>query len=188
MKKTGFTKYLVLCTFAVLATIGCAKNERITYYCGTQEGVTCDPNKDSEQDKRLSELEKRLNELEVAFNSNVATVNALSALVSVLDANTYQAQIDSINSQISTLQGQTVVIQSQVTTLTVQENIVEFADPCGDDPGAFDEVILKTSSGKFVAYFESGGDRFLTILSNGSYRTTDNQRCNFTVNGSTISW
>lgn len=179
-------KYGILAVL-LLTVVGCTNKVQTTYYCGTQEGVLCDPNKDAEQDARLSELERRLNELQISFNSNVATINALSSLVSVLDAADYQDQIDAINAQISALQGQTVVIQTQVTTLSVQENIVEFIDPCGDGPG-FDEVILKTSSGKFVAYFENGGDRFLTVITNGSYRTTDAQRCNFTVSGSTLSW
>jgi len=59
--------------------------------------------------------------------------------------------------------------------------IEEIIDPCGDYPGYGDEVILKTTSGTLIAYYEAGGKRFLTTLSDGSYRTTDKQKCSFSV-------
>lgn len=58
--------------------------------------------------------------------------------------------------------------------------VIEIVDPCGDGAG-FDEILLVLSSGEIVAYFESGGNRFLTVLVNGNYRTTDAQACNFTI-------
>ena len=60
---------------------------------------------------------------------------------------------------------------------------VDFIDPCGDNPGHFDEIILVTQGGDFVSYFESGNKRFLTILECGvNYITTDAQQCNFSIN------
>lgn len=61
-----------------------------------------------------------------------------------------------------------------------QDAFVETIDPCGDGPG-FDEVILRTSDGQLIAYFEDGGKRFLTELVPGRYLTTDRQRCAFEV-------
>jgi hypothetical protein len=71
---------------------------------------------------------------------------------------------------------------SNITNNTV----VEFKDPCGNGVG-YDEVLMKTQNGKFVAYFEDGGRRFLSVLENGTYRTTDQSRCNFTVNNGVIT-
>lgn len=61
-------------------------------------------------------------------------------------------------------------------------SIVEIIDPCGDNPGEFDEVLLRLYDGTLIAYFESGSDRFLSEIDQGNYRTTDEQECRFSVN------
>lgn len=68
--------------------------------------------------------------------------------------------------------------------------VVEIVDPCGDDPGEFDEVLLRLSTGDLLAYFEdSGGKRFLSLIGPGNYMTTDKQSCPFTVNPDmTVTW
>jgi hypothetical protein len=59
--------------------------------------------------------------------------------------------------------------------------VLAIIDPCGDKPGKYDEVLLKTDSG-LISYFESNGKKFLARLSPGTYVTTDDQACNFRVN------
>ena len=59
--------------------------------------------------------------------------------------------------------------------------IEEIIDPCGDYPGYKDEVLLKTYNGTLIAYYEEGGKRFLTSLSDGNYKTTDKQKCSFSI-------
>lgn len=125
-------------------------------------------------------------------NLGVAESNFLRNEIAALQAsvaaqsstNTSQdGQLLSLQTTIAALQASANAQQAQITTLLTTENIVEFIDPCGDGPG-YDEVILKTSSGKFVAYFESGSNRFLSVLSPGNYQTTDQQACQFSINGS----
>ena len=58
---------------------------------------------------------------------------------------------------------------------------MEFIDPCGDNPGQFDEILLLMSSGEIVAFFEQGARRYLSVITPGSYRTTDAQNCRFDV-------
>lgn len=62
-------------------------------------------------------------------------------------------------------------------------SIVEMKDPCGDQSG-FDEVLLRTASGAWIAHFSSGQNQFLTVLTPGNYQTTDGTRCRFTLNSS----
>ncbi len=124
--------------------------------------------RDIEQDARLLELERRMDVLEERFQASVQDFADLEAsgLASAAQLNTMQ-----------------IVLQTQqasITALQLQEAITEFIDPCGDGPG-FDEVLIRTTSGQLVAYFESGNNRFLTILAPGSYATTDAQRCHFQV-------
>lgn len=118
------------------------------------------------------EMEQRLQELE-------------NDLIDIMDTNEAQivAQIVALENYNLNMQTQINSNLAQIVALQEQDSVVEFIDPCGDGPG-FDEVLLKTSSGKLIAYFENGGDRFLTILSPGNFRTTDSQKCNFTVNSS----
>jgi hypothetical protein len=59
--------------------------------------------------------------------------------------------------------------------------VLAIIDPCGDKPGKYDEILLKTDSG-IIAYLENRGKRFLANLSPGTYVTTDEQACNFKVN------
>lgn len=122
--------------------------------------------RDNEQDARLLELERRMDVLEERFQASVQDFADLEAsgLATAAQLNTMQTILETQ--------------QASITVLQTQEAITEFIDPCGDGPG-FDEVLIRTTSGQLVAYFESGGNRFLTILSPGSYATTDAQRCHF---------
>lgn len=67
-------------------------------------------------------------------------------------------------------------------------SIVELLNPCGAS-GGFDEVLLRTHNNQLIAHFSSGNLQFLTLLTPGSYRTTDAQNCNFTVHANmTVTW
>jgi hypothetical protein len=56
--------------------------------------------------------------------------------------------------------------------------ISEVLDPCGDGPGA-DEVVLVFATGEWIAWYSGLG---LSILApGGSYQTTDQQACTFSV-------
>lgn len=59
-------------------------------------------------------------------------------------------------------------------------SITEIKDPCGDQSG-FDEVLLRTACGEWIAHFSSGNKQFLTILTPGTYSTTDQTRCAFSL-------
>ena len=61
-----------------------------------------------------------------------------------------------------------------------RDAIIEIIDPCGKQT-TYDEVLLRTSSGLLLAYFENGGKRFLTEIRPGRYVTTDGTNCLFTV-------
>lgn len=64
------------------------------------------------------------------------------------------------------------------------DSVTEMIYPCG--PNASEEVLLKTPEG-LIAYFEKGNSRYLSILRNGTYRTTDGFACTFTVtNGEVV--
>ena len=62
--------------------------------------------------------------------------------------------------------------------------IVTIVDPCGDDPGHVDEVVMVFSDGTILAWYLNIG---FSVLEPGVvYRTTDHQKCKFTVNGGKV--
>lgn len=65
--------------------------------------------------------------------------------------------------------------------------VAAIIDPCGDDPGIYDEVILKLANGTLLASMSdkaNGENTRFVVLTPGSYRTTDGSNCNFTVTAS----
>lgn len=57
--------------------------------------------------------------------------------------------------------------------------IVDTIDPCGPHDGP-DEVLFILSNGQFAAWYKNVG---LVILEDGTYITTDKQRCKFRISG-----
>jgi len=62
--------------------------------------------------------------------------------------------------------------------------VTELVDPCGDKPGVYDEVFLRLANGMLVASFSDntgGQNTRFSILTAGSYMTTDGSSCKFSV-------
>ena len=138
--------------------ISCGKNTTKTIY---KEN----PFDNSQNEERLRDLEHKVSAMEL---NHVKLVDELN----LLDTNTALIQ-NAINEMTLDI----IQVSNKLDSLEVFEAII---DPCGDGPG-FDEVIIKTTKGRLIVYFEDGGKRFLTILTAGSYRTTDRQSCFFSV-------
>ena len=111
---------------------------------------------------RIDELELEIEVLGSEYEDNGEKVEAL------------EEQINQNNAKIIELEGKITI-----------EQIV---DPCGDHPGHYDEVLLLLSDGSILAYFGHRSKRFLTKLSDGNYRTTDKQKCVFSVVDGEIIW
>lgn len=62
--------------------------------------------------------------------------------------------------------------------------IVGYIDPCGDSPGV-DEVLFVLSDGRMAAWYKNVG---LVILEDGTYQTTDKQKCVFTISNNGVTY
>lgn len=63
-------------------------------------------------------------------------------------------------------------------------SVVNVIDPCGDTPGIIDEVLLQLGNGTLLASVSdkvNGENTRLSVLLPGTYKTTDDSKCNFTV-------
>ena len=114
--------------------------------------------------------------LEKQVEDNTERINELEQWLNELDSS-----INNTNVNQDSLEDQITSINSRLVTLETNTTVSEIIDPCGDKANQYDEHLIKLSDGKIIAYFEQNGNRFLTILPDGSYRTTDNQACNFSI-------
>ena len=110
-------------------------------------------------------------------------INANYDLIQALEVNTIALE-DRLNYQQVIINNH----QIELANLASEDPIVEYIYPCGKRTGYFDEVLLHTKSGKYIAYFENGNKRFLTVLNdNVSYMLTDGSNCTFTLQNGQIT-
>jgi len=79
-----------------------------------------------------------------------------------------------------------------IVSVASSHDIVAIIDPCGDNPGVVDEILLRMSNGQIIVSYSnnvSGDYTRLAILVPGTYQTTDTQGCFFTIdsNGGIIN-
>lgn len=191
-----FTNTLVLLT---LVSCGAKKT--------TKNVLIENPFDNTKNDERLLDLENKVATLEMNIQAGVTTMNNLTNSIELLDStlndlndqmehsdsektlemqqliDTNSAEHNNLIALIAALQGQVNNNVSQLATLQAQNNVIGYLDPCGDKVNSYDEIILKTTQGEFIAYFEQNGTRFLTKLEkNVLYQTTDSQACVFKIN------
>lgn len=160
-----FTAFAVL---MVIAGSGCAKKE-------TVQLTTIDETKLAAMEATIDMLTGQLLQLQT---DNQGLSDNMALLVG--QDTELQTQIDALDLSIASL-------LSQVATLNGYQHIVGFVDPCGNGPG-HDELLIKLSTGKYLAHFSSGNLQFLTeLIENVQYRTTDQQSCHFSIiNGNLV--
>lgn len=158
-------------------------------------------NQVNQNSKDVASIKKELETMQTMLDMSIQDISlyqqqltTLQSLVAILQVSTInneenitdlQEQIDTLNDRIDYQQVIVNNMQIELGNLAISgDPIVEYYDPCNNGPG-FDEVLMRTRSGKYIAYFEETGSskRFLTILQPGSnYVTSDTQKCYFTLN------
>lgn len=182
--------------------VGCGFQQAFRNHCHL-EGQTCDTlfgtdqeEIDEQQNAQLSAQQKEIDSLQTMMTELVKDVRNLETqasqqqqMLDILDTLAQQqgANISTINQMLVEVNQVLVSIQNSISyeqaringlaidvaQLNAQDSVIETVYPCGDSPNKFDEGFLKMKSGKLIAYFEKDGNRFLTELQPGSYRTTD---------------
>jgi DNA repair exonuclease SbcCD ATPase subunit len=121
----------------------------------------------------LTQLQSDLSSLQSQLNSTLsAGQGAYNSII---------AQINTLNAQSSTLNTTVSGLVSQLATLQSNNNVVAIFDPCPSVNATYKEMLFQMSDGTYVAYFENGGERFLTVVPSGNYQTTDSRHCNFSI-------
>lgn len=193
---TKHLKSIILLT--TLTLTGCGVAEDIGSKCGGTLKDLCHATFggriDEAQEILLSEHEQRILSLETQSELLRSQALSIQNYITVLELNQSQTQDD-----IDMLQTQLNQISLQITNMTIQiaqlqgyQNITEIVTPCPslNSPSGYREVLLRTSQGNVLAYFEAGNKRYLTALkANKNYMTTDGSGCMFgTDSDLNISW
>jgi hypothetical protein len=196
---------LVILVAAYLAT-ACGIPKQMSKDCGGDLEMGCktlfgDSSADDEREANQSQSILALQNQMASLKANIETTLTYSSssyasmlnirqAISILESENagqdaeilaLQVQVAALASSLEAAQTDIYLLQSQYANLATAETIMGYLDCGGDGPG-FDEVVLRTSSGKLIAYFKDNGSReFLTVLTPGNYQTTDESRCNFSV-------
>jgi hypothetical protein len=120
------------------------------------------------------------------INSNSGNITTLQSNMSLVQSNllNLQSQLNTTNTNVSNQQTQINNNISQLAVLNGYNNIVSIKDPCGDKSGVFDEVFLVLSTGEMLSSFSDNANGLNTrfsLLTPGSFVTTDSSSCKFTV-------
>lgn len=131
---------------------------------------------------RVETLEEQINALDEKASANIESMNNLSITLGQVELEAESEQ-NSILAMIETLQEQTTELLAKQAALELENRVVGIYDPCPSvSSNSFKESLFLMSSGQYVAYFENGNKRFLTVLKpNTNYRTTDDRACVFSL-------
>jgi hypothetical protein len=176
--------------------VSCGRNEGLKQYTRDLIGANYDQDvkhldrKNSDQDEEIDKINVRIDALELSIQDNINEINSLYNELDVIgDSN--DSMYNNILSIINSLQNSVnndIVELTELVEEKTEESVAELVDPCGDSVG-YDEVLIRTNSNKLVAYFEVGGNRYLSVLPQGNYMTTDGSNCHFTVDSNMdVSW
>ncbi len=152
--------------------------------CTTIFGFPEDKSTDKRQDEALNLLQQQVNSLNSTININIMQIQSLYSAISVLQStnNNQDTEISALTIALNNLQTTVNAQTTQLAQLSTGERVTAILD-CGGDSAGYDEVVLRLSSGKHIAYFKDNGSReFLAVLAPGSYQTTDQSKCAFTIN------
>ena len=168
--------YIALIAIAVAVTqCGCGVVQNLRQDCHGDAFCEYVLGRDQTQTDKQQDAAnaQRYNQLNFALNQTIAEFRQQSFLTL---------------SDLAALQNFANSLQMQLVQVAAQQAPIDLVDPCGHGPG-YDEVLVRVSPGRLFAYFEQGGNRFLTELVPGVYQTTDAQRCVFTVHSNgAVTW
>lgn len=185
----------------LLLLTSCGMTENLSKQCvGSDVEMGCNAllgSRDNEQDETVLSLIERIDALEKYNSVTKLSIASLQISVDILkqSAITNAADLLAIGARVTALEGQigtpVIGLQSIVTNNTIQilqlqsnHNVTKLVDPCGNGPG-YDEIFLRTATGKIIASFSDSASglntRFSELVAGGPYSTTDGTGCTFTV-------
>jgi hypothetical protein len=193
----AFLMLLTSCSYRQSARVGCHLDAS-GQACDTLFGRD-DREVEAESRRALESLQSQIDGLVAANDilkeylaSTQSTLNIVQTMLDGLVTNEeYEAlklQVNALSLTIDSMQEQVNANTVQLAELELEDPIIEYIYPCGLWVDHFNEILMLTRSGAYVAYFESGANRFLTTLKdNTTYRLTDGSNCTFTIQNGQIT-
>lgn len=148
-----------------------------------QAQITSSANKISTLTTKLANLTIRVSNAESDINSLEAQMLVVKQDILALGTRTTNVEsgLSALSTRVSTNESNISGLRTDVNYLL--SNQVEIVDPC---PSVANTEILLKVRGELVAFYQ-GTEGFLSVLADGSYRTTDPQQCTFTVSNNVVT-
>lgn len=183
---------IVLTSAICFGLSSCGMTEDLTRRCGGYLDGMCDfifgndPDDIDDLDDRLSNLEKKIEGLYQLIDERLVTDSYLQDKINELESDSVDnsTNISILQLQVDINENHIHNLISKIATLKTGLSIVEVIDPCGDGRDV-DEIVLKMNNGDIVGVHKNLG---LRVLENGNYRTTDKQKCKYSVNNGSVTF
>lgn len=166
-------KYLIIS----LLLISCGENTTFNYNYD-----------DSTLIDRLDKLEAKNETLQSIVDTNTERIklidsleNDLKGVNNILD----DLKLDVINLDIKddNFVIELQLLQSKINNVSqILEKTTEVIDLC--QVGG--EILIRTNDDRLISFFESGNKRYLSVLQDGAYKTTDGENCHFTISNNQV--
>jgi hypothetical protein len=124
-----------------------------------------------------------IDELNANIGANKIKIDALTSLLDSTVAD-FDSALVAIDDKFENALSANEVYYSDILNDVFEEisilndSVIRIIYPCGVNKS--EEVLLDTLDG-LVAYFEKGTSKYLSIIKDGNYSTTDGFKCNFKV-------
>lgn len=131
---------------------------------------------------QVSSLTSRMSLAETSLSSVRASLVVVQSDISSLKSRTtaLESGVSSLTTRMSSAEASLSTMQADI--LYLKSKVVTIVDPC---PSVANTEILLRVEGKLVGFYQ-GTEGFLSIIGNGSYRTTDPSQCHFSVSNNQI--
>ena len=164
-------KFIYILTCFSITLLGCGKDHSVVI---KKTKVVENPYDDTEITERLDRIEEKQELLETLYNTNVYNITTLEEQIVTLNTQLEELGVDSNNFKTEIVR----ISESLDEIREIAEKTVEVVQLCEDST----EALLRLEDNSIVAYFESGGNRHLTVLEKEvHYVTTDGSSCHFKI-------
>lgn len=137
---------------------------------------------------RIDKLEAKNETLQSIVDTNIERIklidtleNDLKGVNNILD----DLKLDVINLDIKddNFVIELQLLQSKINNVSqILEKTTEVIDLC--QVGG--EILIRTNDDRLISFFESGSKRYLSVLQDGAYITTDGENCHFTISNNQV--
>lgn len=196
-KDVVYLSFILILILLFLTTVGCGVAEDLNQNCGGDLKELCHNvfggRKDRQQDEQIGQIDRRIVDLEVELGSLEDRLQLLGSLIEQNELSLEQinyivgsnaTSFSELHAVVEEMRAESNSLLLRIATLEGYTNIVEIHDLCGPKGSGVNEVLLKLSTGQYLASVsdhKNGKNTRLGLVKDGNWVTTDGTKCKFSV-------